>query len=541
MRLLTLLLTCALASALPHDPLQPPSEQVPFRPVAPPRPTPPPGFQTYTDESDDFEPHDKPSTPEKRAEMAKLLDKYAPVFKLASTERYYPSSVPFMLEHYEFVEWENGTRFEPDKSLFTASRLNELPRKGKNQHLSVTPPHNPQPLVDGPESYFLYGPAGMPDGMEYGDDGRGRVHDEVYGFWVDNGRGVVDLWYWTYYPYNLGKEVGYLGWLGNHVSDWERLRVRTVNGTAKSADFNTHSGGAFSAGTYRWSDLERFGERPIAYVASGSHGVWPTAGKHVYAQLLNLWQLVDMTDDHGAIWDTQGHVVPIEWWTGPNKAHKIRHTGNHSWLEFKGEFGNAGSSNCWWHAIVGVCQLVGGPPGPNRWLGDPPDCIIGTPATKQSTFSFYLSYNVSVQARAMNVTSVLVEQICARPEVAFTGDSVDWNTLRADQMTTWTVPGNAIPFAGTAQHHATTEPCYGVRSAAKAYRLALYNKEGERVSTSGLRVLCMYETGKSGWVLSPAADINDVDEWRWMLMNKQPEEPPSHTPPSPTSNVRPRD
>lgn len=26
---------------------------------------------------------DKPSTPEKRAEMAKLLDKYAPVFKLA--------------------------------------------------------------------------------------------------------------------------------------------------------------------------------------------------------------------------------------------------------------------------------------------------------------------------------------------------------------------------------------------------------------------------------------------------------------------------
>lgn len=45
--------------------------------------------------------------------------------------------------------------------------------------------------MDDPESYFLYGPAGMPGGMEWGDDGRGRVHDEVYGFWVDNGRGVV--------------------------------------------------------------------------------------------------------------------------------------------------------------------------------------------------------------------------------------------------------------------------------------------------------------------------------------------------------------
>lgn len=126
--------------------------------------------------------------------------------------------------------------------MFTASRLNTLPRKGKHQHLSVTPPHNPQPLVDGPESYFLYGPSGMPDGMEYGHDGRGRVHDEVYGFWVDNGRGVVvslfvsctasaatflchahlhqDLWYWTFYPYNLGKEVGYFGWLGNRESSY---------------------------------------------------------------------------------------------------------------------------------------------------------------------------------------------------------------------------------------------------------------------------------------------------------------------------------
>lgn len=69
------------------------------------------------------------------------------------------------------------------------------------------------------------------------------------------------------------------------VTDWERLRVRTVNGSAESADFNTHSGGAFSAGTYRWGDMETQGDRPVAYVASGSHGVWPTPGRHVYAQV----------------------------------------------------------------------------------------------------------------------------------------------------------------------------------------------------------------------------------------------------------------
>lgn len=92
-----------------------------------------------------------------------------------------------------------------------------------------------------------------------------------------------------------------------------------------------------------------------------------------------------MTDDRGAIWDTQGHVVPIEWWTGPDLAHKIVHTGKDSWLEFKGMFGNRGSSNCWWHALVGICQLVDGPPGPNRWFGDPPDVSTSNAALSART------------------------------------------------------------------------------------------------------------------------------------------------------------
>lgn len=107
--------------------------------------------------------------------------------------------------------------------------LGELEFGGLGQSLSLDEPHNGQPLV-GPDSEFLYGPAGLDGAMEIGPDGRGRVHDEVYGFWVDMGRGVVvsdndqqggadnqDLWYWTFYPYNLGKHVGTLGWLGNRA------------------------------------------------------------------------------------------------------------------------------------------------------------------------------------------------------------------------------------------------------------------------------------------------------------------------------------
>ncbi len=169
--------------------------------------------------------------------------------------------------------------------MFTSSRLDRLPHKGRNQHLSVTPPHNPQPLVDGPESYFLYGPAGMPGGMEYGDDGRGRVHDDVYGFWVDNGRGVVvscpsSLPFQTHTRTcgtgrsthtTLARRSGtWAGWvivssaagtrfeLTSDVTDWERLRVRTVNGTAQSADFSeSHSSEGAFISPRLWANLHQ--------------------------------------------------------------------------------------------------------------------------------------------------------------------------------------------------------------------------------------------------------------------------------------------
>lgn len=112
---------------------------------------------------------------------------------------------------------------------------------------------------------------------------RGTIEEPVYGFWVDQNRGVVDLWYWAFYPFNFGKSASRFGILGNHVADWEHLRVRTVDGVPVSVDFSTHEGGRLSAGTVRWEDVEKVDDRPVAYVAMGSHGVWPEPGDHVYA------------------------------------------------------------------------------------------------------------------------------------------------------------------------------------------------------------------------------------------------------------------
>ncbi|KAG8683255.1 Vacuolar protein sorting-associated protein 62 [Ceratobasidium sp. 395] len=121
----------------------------------------------------------------------------------------------------------------------------------------------------------------------------------VYTFIVPKEGGVVDFFYWIFFPFNLGKNIVALGQVGNHIGDWERMTVRTVNGVATSADYNAHSTGN-GAGTKLWSDvLKPSGEdRPLGYVADGSHGVWPGPGTWVYEDIV-IYQLKDETADGG--------------------------------------------------------------------------------------------------------------------------------------------------------------------------------------------------------------------------------------------------
>lgn len=184
-------------------------------------------------------------------------------------------------------------------------------------------------------------------------------------------------------------------------------------------------------------------------------------------------------------------------------------------------------------------------------------CILGKTADESSRYAFYLSHNISVQAEPLNVTSVVVEQvsagwpcifsadakagalawipnsdfndgtltqqICARPSVS----SVEWSdNLTEPELETWAAPASSIPFTGSSAtpYNVTMGGCGGSRSAAKAYRVALYDGAGERVSTSDLRVLCIYEAGEEGSVSRSAVDIHDLDEWRWLLKKDEDDE-----------------
>lgn len=66
---------------------------------------------------------------------------------------------------------------------------------------------------------------------------------------------------------------------------------------------------------------------------------------------------MDVTDDKGAIWDTKGKVVKSQYWNDPEQRRKLWHKDDRAWLNFVGMWGNKGEDDCWWHKIVGICQV----------------------------------------------------------------------------------------------------------------------------------------------------------------------------------------
>ena len=187
---------------------------------------------------------------------------------------------------------------------------------------------------------------------------------------------ITDVIYWTFYNYNLGKWVcvgayaevgGYrvcvapsyiLGFyhLGNHVGDWEHLTVRFVDGRPIAVTMSQH--GKAPVFAYGGKTLPMVDQRPEAYSALGSHGLYPDAAVHKYMDLHNGDALKDITD-RGTAWKTWERPVISPW--RPQGTYE----GSLHWLNITADWGNA-KEGC--DSIVsrlsGECILNGGPGGP---------------------------------------------------------------------------------------------------------------------------------------------------------------------------------
>lgn len=240
---------------------------------------------------------------------------YAPIVKLHPQEEFFPSSVEFFLENVhqqgDFLVTNQILSFESDSHLpFFAG-----------QNLDVTTP--PVYAVRVPKPQL--------------------------------GPNVEDVHYFFFYPYNRGKDI--LGSIfGNHVGDWEKIRIRFVGEKPLTMKVAYHD----SARIYpvpapntndNSSEVMMWGTHPIIYSAKGSHGSYVRPGDHGYAVVLN-----DETAEGGKIWNTHENVVIIDYAPVGLYAPEI------NWMNFTGRWGNpAGKTE-----MFGYHILESGPLGPSE-------------------------------------------------------------------------------------------------------------------------------------------------------------------------------
>ncbi|CAE6477888.1 unnamed protein product [Rhizoctonia solani] len=452
-------------------------------------------------------------------EQIALAQKYAPQFRLTPDEKYFPSSIEYMLPNYKVYD-DGGKPLTTQPSPLTASNLDSVVGKGASTWLTVSNTN-----------------AGYLTGQNPSTD---KV--PVYTFIVPKEGGIVDLFYWIFFPYNLGKDIIALGRVGNHIGDWERMTVRTLNGVAISADYNAHSSGN-GAGTKPWNDvLKPSGEdRPLGYVASGSHGVWPGPGTWVYedasvtqcwdrsAPLTHLFRLLFTNSKTkpkmgtGPIWNAKDSVYPIEY------LSSAAYSGDQAWLNFQGAWGNKGQTNCWWYAIVKTCSLSNGPGGPYRQdvltaafaqastpgmlskysdMNGPLSQTLA-PLAIDSYTSFYklrLDESILQLIDLGGFNRLAVEQAC-----------LEYRSSTNTTLLSSTYGSSQLNAGGDRVYSVTVPRCASNSSHVDSYRVGLCTGENNSMcSWAGYRQLRTYLTGKQGITNGTAINLDmDHDNWKW--------------------------
>jgi hypothetical protein len=288
---------------------------------------------------------DKITGPEPSVYKAQILERYAPRLWFRTDEGYFPSSVEWAFPNLKRVVI-NGRYW-----LVTKSPLKGDPYLGGYEYVYEHP--------------FFYG---------------NLESAVVYAFWVDkvigpegNKTDVVDLVYFMYYPYNVGKNCGGVRYY-NHVGDWEYIVVRLDRD-----DPDNPMQVAFSAhdfvDIYDWADIEKVETtHVVTHVAWGSHGFWKDGGDHYYATVV-----CDLHDycNRGSSWDSWHHMRKFDFTARKGLAGDV-------WpLWMSEDFAEPGGDNpydpaagaiyqwgnpedyCWdWGLLGRACVLTNGPTGP---------------------------------------------------------------------------------------------------------------------------------------------------------------------------------
>ena len=294
----------------------------------------------------------------------------------------------------------------------------------------------------------------------------------------------------------------------------------------QSIDYYAHSD--TGSGTIPWSQAPKFSPsspnsppdpnnsdpnaRPIAYVANGSHGMWSSVGTFTYVDAI-IVKLQDVTSDGGVYWDTQSSLTAIN--------YPDTYSGSLNWLNYKGDWGNKGVTNCWWYAIHNECELNDGPIGPLRpemsnlkrrkrdisqtlleklRSGDLPSQVLAVISPRSPSYTFYTN--------ATGATFVSVEQTCA---------SVTATTKKGAADPTYSYVSSytyATAKAGTTQYIVTDVPPCGGSSFVSSYSIGLCT-EKSNCAYGDRRDIRVYSEDPDvfGPQEAPSIIVHDLDNW----------------------------
>ncbi|MCS1349974.1 Vps62-related protein [Mechercharimyces sp. CAU 1602] len=281
------------------------------------------------------------------AEKRQLIQSYSPLIWFDKGEDYYPSSVEWSFKHME--------RYIP---------------QGKEVY-SIKTKEN---FCDDCTIPFF----------------RGDLESaKIYAFWSNVSENVNDISYYVWYPYNRGKTLDQLSGIkripllgklvpdyGHHVGDWEKVIVRLEDGKMTRMQYNYHSWNKI----YKKDQIQFYEGHPVVYVAKGSHGSWPSAGKHVYYKVKKwgiTWATLSDYTSKGVQWETWKSIEAYD------KDQQRALLGSNSWPAWMSSDTastlpgmdasdpHSGGIDRWGNQsgdkdITGQSKLSGGPSGPDE-------------------------------------------------------------------------------------------------------------------------------------------------------------------------------
>ncbi|KAI9850880.1 MAG: Vacuolar protein sorting-associated protein 62 [Thelocarpon superellum] len=315
-----------------------------------------------------------------------VLD-YAPLVYLSDDEDYWPGDIS---EHFEHVtSYLNYTPITPDSLPLTMANLNQLNHWSGGKSVYLQSNDDVEKLPDWltgvdniPSREGIASPRADPLSRAYPppptlppSKQRPRSHDDAHpnsiGYskapailvMVPKDDGIVDAFWFFFYSYNLGNMV--LGIrFGDHVGDWEHTLVRFQHGKPTHVFVSEH----FFGQAYTYDAIEKIGDRPVVYSATGTHAMYATPGVHSY--ILPLGLLHDNTD-RGPIWDPRlnSHRYRYSLTTStlyPEKSSGEGAAAATGWFHFTGRWGDKmyPPNDPRQYQFAGNSHYVSGPTGP---------------------------------------------------------------------------------------------------------------------------------------------------------------------------------